>query len=142
MPARFWTDDPRCIVGAFNDHLSSGMVAEFHETIRRHAPTKPRSCLGYISPNTVTSRGALKAIARLLTDPKLSMDAWVCCIAGSGFWAATGRGMAASVMLTINPTAPVHLPNSMESAIEWLKRRQLPLPSEHVQRDVVAIGAL
>ncbi|MEM9193037.1 MAG: hypothetical protein AAGF12_27935 [Myxococcota bacterium] len=138
---RFWKDDPACIVAAFRDHLSSTTVKTFHAVIREHqSDVVQRSCVGYIHEGTVTSRRALKAIGKMIGDRELRMDAWVCCIAGSGFWAATGRGMAASVMLAINPTAPVHLPATMEQTVRWLEKRGLPTPALEVQREVIAFG--
>lgn len=138
---RFWTEDPSCIAGAFREHLPSETVRALHEAVRAHGQAGvPRICVGYIHPGMVASRRALTAISHMIADPEIAMDAWVCCIGGTGFWAATGRGMATSVLLMARATAPVHLAATMDDAVRWLEKRSLPTPSAEVRRAAVAFG--
>ena len=138
---RFWTDDPACVVAAYRGHIASAAIEDFHAAVRAHqSGVDACTCVGFIHPETVISRRSLMAISRMIGNPALGMDAWVCCIAGSGFWAATGRGMAASVRLATRPTAPVEITATMEETVRWLEARGLPAPSPDVQREVLALG--
>ncbi|MEM6958422.1 MAG: hypothetical protein AAF645_22255 [Myxococcota bacterium] len=137
---RFWLDEPKCVVGAFRSHMASADVAAFHGTIRSRASVA-RVCVGYVHAGTVTSRGALRAIGRLLNDADIELDAWLCCIGGSGFWAATGRSMAAGVMLAVARHARVQLTASWDETVDWLEEHRLPVPSAPTRKAVLDFGA-
>ncbi len=137
---RFWTRDPTCFVASFRAHMPSASIVEMHAAVRAHESGVARTCVGYVHPGMVASRRALKEIAAMIGDPTLAMKAWVCCIGGTGFWAATGRGMATSVIHMKRPTAPVKLTGTMEEAVAWLEGLGLPTPSEQVRSEVLAFG--
>ncbi|MEM9069031.1 MAG: hypothetical protein AAGE52_11025 [Myxococcota bacterium] len=142
MLYRFWTEDPSCIVGAFWDHMPSASVRDFHQALRAHQqmPATQRSCLGYVKADTVVSRRALSAIGDFLSDPEIDMDAWVCCIAGTGFWAATGRGMASSVMLVTSTRAPVKITSTVSESMRWLSERGHPTPTSNIEEALAEVS--